>query len=249
MRPANGAPKLRLILVHASISGYEAYRPLVENIDNNIEIYGIDSYNLYAQEDELIKDSNTLVNLYVSQIENELIDKSIPICLGGWSLGGLMANFISSRLALNYRVIGLIGLDAVFYDDAYAELFMDDALHYFMDIEKLLLQTDSSKEASNIQVRLSNLLKVERSIAKSIVQIMRDTPVLNIIASKTRHDIPDLKLSNLFNQLKKDNGWKLTNDDQVIFIDCGHEQIVGANLAKEISGYINQYLEKSCSII
>jgi 3-oxoacyl-(acyl-carrier-protein) synthase/acyl carrier protein len=94
LKKSDGEPEAILLLVHASISGYESYKNLAEPISNSIYSLAVDSHNLYAEESEIIADIDELTDIYVESIRRYLREQlppawqSAPLVLGGWSLGG-----------------------------------------------------------------------------------------------------------------------------------------------------------------
>ncbi|MBA2649372.1 MAG: hypothetical protein H0U75_07215 [Legionella sp.] len=230
--------KQKMIFVHASLSGYEPYKPLAGLIDPNVEIIGIDSYNLYAEKQDIIYDMDGLVDLYISDIEKFLPDHSVPLLLGGWSLGGMIAHKMAEKLSLKYKISGLVGIDSIIFQQHYALLFEDSSLNYFMNENLTILTCEDN--------RLSEIFHAERKMARIFSRVINDVPFLNIIATKSRLEITNQGLISAFSLAKIDNGWGKSEFDKILYIDADHMQIVSETNMAMIAQHINQFMRQSC---
>ncbi|WP_080437425.1 beta-ketoacyl synthase N-terminal-like domain-containing protein [Burkholderia ubonensis] len=246
LRAASSTPRLRLVLVHASISGAEVYQPLAAHLSDDIELLAIDSYNLYADEGELIRSADALAALYAAQIAEAAPDIGVPLCIGGWSLGGMLANLIAVRLAARYPVAGLIAIDSVVFDERHAPLFEDDALPYFIDDASLLVERFGEVRYERQLRRLSAVFRVERDMARAFRPALQALPFLNIIATGSRLPIADGPLRRAFDVAKADNGWGGCPHAEIVRIDAHHVDIVEATRLAEIAAHVNRFAEALC---
>ncbi|WP_193615643.1 beta-ketoacyl synthase N-terminal-like domain-containing protein [Massilia sp. YMA4] len=247
VRAAQGTPRLRLVLVHASISGYETYRPLAAQLAPDIELLAIDSHNLYADEGQLIRDGAELAALYASQLRAALPERSVPLCLGGWSLGGMLADLMAPLLAPHYRLCGTVAIDSVVYRDEHAALFADSALAYFMDQGSLLAERFEADQLQRQARRLQQVFAAERAMARAFVPGSLGLPFLNIVAIGTRKPLADAALLQAFDRAKNDNGWRRQADEPIVRIDADHVQIVDPAHLAMIALHINRFTRSACT--
>jgi 3-oxoacyl-(acyl-carrier-protein) synthase/thioesterase domain-containing protein len=245
LRKSQTSPKVIMILVHASISGYESYKHLSEYIDKDIYLLGVDSHNLYADEANLISNLEQLTDLYSNSIKHSLLElpsnwQSLPLIIGGWSLGGMMANIISKKLRPDFNVSALLAIDSVIFHEKHKEVFWDESLKYFMDVSNLLpsLEQQSSKHYR----RLQKVFRAERKMAAEFVPSETQTPLLNIVATRAKFDISDSQVERAFHEAKKDNGWSMLKDVKTYFIPVDHEEIIQPLHSPILSKLINEFI-------
>ncbi|KVE20153.1 hypothetical protein WI92_28400 [Burkholderia vietnamiensis] len=246
LREARSTPRLRLVLVHASISGAEVYQPLAAHLSDGIELLAIDSYNLYADEGDLIRSADALAALYAAQIADAAPDVDVPLCIGGWSLGGMLANLVATRLAARYPVAGLLAIDSVVFDERHAALFDDDALPFFIDDAGLLVERFGKARYERQLRRLKAVFQVERDMARAFRPALQELPFLNIIAAGSRLPIVDGPLRRAFDAAKADNGWGGCQHAEIVRIDAHHVDIVDAARLAEIAAHVNRFTEALC---
>jgi thioesterase domain-containing protein len=246
VRAAEGMPRLRLVLVHASISGYETYKPLAAHLALDIELLAVDSHNLYADEAQLIRDADALVAAYADQLRAALPDRTVPLCLGGWSLGGMLADLLAAALAADYPVCATLAIDSVVYRAPYAALFEDRALAHFMDKAGLLAAQLGPEQAQRQSRRLNQVFAAERAMARAFVPRPLDLPFLNIVATGTRTPITDAALLQAFDRAKNDNGWARGGKEQIVRMEADHVQIVDPARLADIAVHINRFTRSAC---
>lgn len=238
LRAAQGKPRARLIMVHASISGAEAYKVLAQQIAPDVEVLAVDSHNLYADESAIIDDLQTLTDLYSQDILASVTDKSTPVVLGGWSLGGMMAHVIYDKISASLPVKALFALDSVIYNASYNSLYSDDNLKYFMDVENLFAK--GSDGVSNQKRRLYKVFKAERKMAVSFTAQPLNVPMLNVVATRSKNDIDHEQTRTEFKLAKLDNGWKVSGVIATEFVTTDHEGIVERASSEQVSNLINR---------
>lgn len=240
LRQAQGDIKARLVLIHASISGCETYRTLARNVAPNVEVIGVDSHNLYADECAMISSMDDLVHRYCVEVEETISDTKTPMIIGGWSLGGMMSNLASKRLRERYTVSGLIAIDSVLYDRNYQEIFSDDNINYFV-VPSSVLGLDS--DPKNVQVkRLRKVFDIERKMAVSFRPAVADMPLLNVVATESRNMITDLHVRNSFDLAKIDNGWKSAMPLKTVYFKTFHDGIVDSVNSVAVAALINEFI-------
>ncbi|GGY81878.1 beta-ketoacyl synthase N-terminal-like domain-containing protein [Pseudoduganella plicata] len=247
IRPAQGTPRLRLVLVHASISGYETYRPLAAQLAPDIELLAIDSHNLYAEEGQLIRDAAALAALYADQLRAALPQRAVPLYLGGWSLGGMLADLMVPLLAADYPLCGTVAIDSVVYREEHAALFADSALAYFMDQTSLLADRFEADQLQRQARRLQQVFAAERAMARAFVPGGRELPFLNIVAVGTRMPLTEPALLQAFDRAKNDNGWRRHTGEPIVRIDAHHVQIVDPAHLAMIALHINRFTRSACT--
>ncbi|CAI0695474.1 Tyrocidine synthase III [Serratia plymuthica] len=124
-RPAGDAPALWMI--HPALVGAEAFHSLAQELQGEINCYGVDNYNLYHS--QTIDSLGNIAELYLSEMTaNGLLNPAGPIRILGWSLGGIIALEIAARLeARGHCGVRLCLLDS-FYRQTSAELPLEQLL-------------------------------------------------------------------------------------------------------------------------
>lgn len=242
LKPAQGELKARLVLIHASISGCDAYKALAQHLNPGVEVVGVDSHNLYADENTIIADIDELVGKYCVDVRNSITDRSTPMIIGGWSLGGMMSNLASERLREWYNVAGLIALDSVIYDSSYQDIFSSDNLSYFVDPSSVL---GRDRDQSNGQVkRLKKVFDIERKMAVSFRPAVCDMPLLNVVATEARNKISDRNVRASFDLAKIDNGWKSATPLKTVHLKTFHDGIVGSENSEIVAALMNEFIDE-----
>lgn len=246
LKKSVGEPEAILLLVHASISGYEAYKSLAEPINNSLYVLAVDSHNLYAEESEIMADIDKLTDLYAESIRRYLREQlppawqSAPLVLGGWSLGGMMANILSHKLREDFNCSALVTIDSVVFQESHREIFWDESLKYFMEVENLL--PSGTQPTSKHYRRLQQVFRAERKMAATFVPVETRLPLLNIVATNSKFDISDPGVARAFATAKVDNGWNMMDSIQTHYLAADHEQIVQPPQAQPIAELINRFI-------
>ena len=109
--------KPNMFMIHPGIGGCEVYISLANTLANDFSCYGIDSYNLYNNNQ--IDNMNELAKYYLSYIDKVMIETNQQVYhLLGWSIGGHIALEIASVLEQSgITKIKIYLLDALIYDD------------------------------------------------------------------------------------------------------------------------------------
>lgn len=123
-----------MFMIHPGHGGCEVYTKLANQLSKHYTCYGIDNFNLYSE--YKYNDLNSLSNYYFNILEGDNLlpkDKTTPIALFGWSLGGVIALELSVILEKYvYSNIKVYLLDTVLYDEEMQKLSNDDntEIHY-----------------------------------------------------------------------------------------------------------------------
>ena len=227
-----------LILVHASISGVEVYKNLSKSISNEIEVIGVDSYNLYNENKVISIDK--LAAIYADDILECVTDKTAPIFIGGWSLGGVLSRKITSLLTGKLPIKGNILLDSIKYSPCSAPLFSDKYLPYFIDLNYF-------SESLSCDERAKKNLKITFEIERRMVQDFQDPeinlPILNVVATHSLTKIDDGKVLATFESLKRNhNNWQINELMTVRNIHKDHIGLVADSNLDEVSNCIQEFL-------
>lgn len=229
-----------VIFIHASISGVEIYKKLSKNIASDIEVLGVDSYNLYNE--NKISSIDKLAKIYASDILENVRDKTKPIFIGGWSLGGLLARKITKLLSDKLPIKGNILLDSVLYSQRNSVLFTDEYLSYFMDLSYF---SHSITGGEKTRENLKSLFDIERSMVKTFEDPKLNLPLLNVVATSSLVQIQNGTISNVFESLKKaNNNWPVNDLMMVREINTDHVGLVTGLNVDEVSGFILEFLEQ-----
>ncbi|VEI20163.1 Beta-ketoacyl-acyl-carrier-protein synthase I [Serratia plymuthica] len=235
-----GEARATLIFIHASISGVEIYKKLSKNIANDIEVLGVDSYNLYNE--NKISSIDKLAEKYADDIFERVKDNTAPVFIGGWSLGGLLARKITELLSEKITVKGNVLLDSVLYSHNSSVLFTDDYLSYFMDLGYF---SNSITGDDRARENLKSLFDIERNMVKAFEDPKINVPLLNIVATSSLIPIKNNMLSNVFESLKKaNNNWPVSDLMMVRKINTDHVGLVTELNIDEVSGFIREFLDQ-----
>ncbi|MGL1809662.1 UNVERIFIED_CONTAM: hypothetical protein GPA08_00460 [Serratia marcescens] len=237
----SGDIRATLIFIHASISGVEIYRKLSRSIANDIQVLGVDSYNLYNE--NKICSIDKLAEMYADDIFASVKDSDAPIFIGGWSLGGLLARKITEILEEKVAVKGNILLDSILYSPENSVLFTDDYLSYFMDLSYFSNSVGGDERARE---NLKSLFDIERSMVKAFEDPRINIPLLNVVAISPLVQIKNNMLSNVFESLKKaNNNWPVNDLMVVREINTDHVGLVAESNIDKVSAFIQEFLEKN----
>lgn len=235
-----GEIRATIILVHASISGVEIYNSLSKSIADDIEVLGVDSYNLYNK--NKICSIDKLAEMYSNEILESISDKTKPIFIGGWSLGGLLALKITEQLNGKLPIKGNLLLDSVLYSQQSSVLFTDECLAYFMDLSYFSHSINGDEKARE---DLKSLFDIERGMVKTFGDPKLQLPLLNIVATSSLVQIQNSTISNEFESLKKaNNNWPVTNLTMLRKIKADHIGLVTGQHVDEIAEFIREFLEQ-----
>lgn len=110
----SGLPALWMI--HPALVGAEVFHPFAQHLQDRMNSFGVDNYNLYHR--PVISSLTVLADLYLEEmIANGLL--AGPIQILGWSLGGLIALEIAARLeARGIEDVSLYLLDSFYQQTA-----------------------------------------------------------------------------------------------------------------------------------
>jgi 3-oxoacyl-(acyl-carrier-protein) synthase/acyl carrier protein len=235
-----GETRATLILVHASISGVEMYRKISKNIASDIEVLGVDSYNLYNE--NKIRSIDRLAETYADDILERVKDKTAPVFIGGWSLGGLLAIKITELLRKKITIKGNILLDSVLYSQDSSVLFTDDYLSCFMDLSYFSNSITGDERARD---NLKSLFDIERNMVKEFDNPRINLPLLNVVAMSSLVQIKNNMLSGAFESLKKsNNNWPVSDLMMVRKINTDHVGLMTELNVNEVSGFIREFLDQ-----
>ncbi|WP_448511934.1 beta-ketoacyl synthase N-terminal-like domain-containing protein [Photorhabdus laumondii] len=234
----DSAKRATLILIHASISGVEVYKNLSKNISDVTEVIGIDSYNLYNKNKVVSIDK--LAAIYADDILGHVTDKTTPIFIGGWSLGGLLARKITALLTGKLPVKGNILLDSVKYSPCSAPLFSDENLSYFMVLDHFSNTLSCDDRARE---NLKTIFEIERRMVKDFQDPEINLPILNVVATRSLTKIENDKVSATFESLKRNhNNWQVNELMTVRNIHTDHVGLVADSNINEVSNCIRGFL-------
>ncbi|WP_434460682.1 beta-ketoacyl synthase N-terminal-like domain-containing protein [Serratia plymuthica] len=235
-----GETRATLILVHASISGVEMYKKMSKNIASDIEVLGVDSYNLYNE--NKITSIDRLAETYADDILERVKDNTAPVFIGGWSLGGLLAIKITKLLIKKIKIKGNILLDSVLYSQDSSVLFTDDYLSCFMDLSYFSNSITGDERARD---NLKSLFDIERNMVKEFDNPRLNLPLLNVVATSSLVQIKNNMLSSAFESLKKaNNNWPVSDLMMVKEINTDHVGLMTELNVNEVSGFIREFLEQ-----
>ena len=234
-----GEPRATLIWVHASISGVEMYQGLSTNIGHDIQVLGVDSYNLYHE--QKVHSIDALADTYARQIAERVKGSTAPIFLGGWSLGGLLARKITQRLSQRFPIKGNLLLDSVLYSQNSSVLFTDEALSYFMDLSYF---SRSMSGEARAREHLNALFDIERRMVTSFDDPKLNLPLLNVVATSPLAPIDDTAMANAFEALKKaNNNWPTDDAMWVRTLHTDHVGLMTESNMQVVSGFIREFLD------
>ncbi|QUY48646.1 hypothetical protein JK621_00065 [Serratia plymuthica] len=235
-----GETRATLILVHASISGVEMYKKMSKNIASDIEVLGVDSYNLYNE--NKITSIDRLAETYADDILERVKDNTAPVFIGGWSLGGLLAIKITKLLIKKIKIKGNILLDSVLYSQDSSVLFTDDYLSCFMDLSYFSNSITGDERARD---NLKSLFDIERNMVKEFDNPRLNLPLLNVVATSSLVQIKNNMLSSAFESLKKaNNNWPVSDLMMVKEINTDHVGLMTELNVNEVSGFIREFLDQ-----
>ncbi|BEM28971.1 hypothetical protein SME05J_25410 [Serratia marcescens] len=237
----SGETRATLILIHASISGVEIYKKLSKSIASDIEVLGVDSYNLYNE--NKINSMDKLAKMYADDIFASVRNSVAPIFIGGWSLGGLLARKVTELLEGKIAVKGNVLLDSVLYSPESSVLFTDDYLSYFMDLSYFSNSMGGDERARE---NLKSLFNIERSMVKAFDDPRINVPLLNVVATSPLVQIKNNMLSSVFESLKKaNNNWPVDGLMVVREINADHVGLMAGSNIDKVSEFIREFLEKN----
>ena len=235
-----GEIRAAIILIHASISGAEIYKKLSKSIADDIEVFGVDSYNLYNK--NKISSMDKLAEMYADDILDNFADKSKPIIIGGWSLGGLLARKVTKILVGKLPIKGNVLLDSVLYSQQSSRLFTDEYLSHFMDLSYFSHSINGGEKARE---DLVSLFDIERGMVKAFEDPQLHLPLLNIVATSSLVQIQDGWIFDEFELLKKaNNNWPVNDLMMVRKIKTDHVGIVTGLSIDKVSEFIREFLEQ-----
>ncbi|WP_455821032.1 beta-ketoacyl synthase N-terminal-like domain-containing protein [Pseudomonas cerasi] len=235
-----GEKRATLILIHASISGVEMYKSLSKKMDSDIEVLGVDSYNLYNE--NKITSIEKLAEKYAGDIFDSVKNSTMPVFIGGWSLGGLLAIKTTQLLMGKIKVKGNILLDSVLYSADSSVLFTDDYLSCFMDLSYF---SNSITGDERVRDNLKSLFDIERNMVKEFECSGIILPLLNVVATASLVKIQKDSLSSAFDSLKNaNNNWPASNLMMVRKSNADHVGLVTESKVDEVSGFIREFLNQ-----
>lgn len=222
--------KQPIILIHPSIAGAEVYDDFIKTISKNHPIHLFDSYNLNIN-NAIISSIKELASLYISELLT--VQPYAPYCLGGWSLGGLIAYEMAQQLKKNGHVVNLLFMFDTFLLSSSEKESEKDTL---LTQRALLKQTKTFNIYNKKQKeRILSLFDVESAMITDYVAETYDGNVLLFKALKpyylTKHDNEKTRnLQSYINLLIKNinNGWENAKITGLLTkpIDCNHFQII-----------------------
>jgi pimeloyl-ACP methyl ester carboxylesterase len=90
-------PQSILVFVHPAGASYLCYLPLLKHIPDNVSIFALDDGFFDGNFSKTFESISQVVNLCLPFIR-ELLSKSLPLHLAGWSYGGVVAFEIVQKL-------------------------------------------------------------------------------------------------------------------------------------------------------
>lgn len=108
-----GQTKPTLILFHPSLAGAEIYNHLIKRMHANLNIIGVNPFNLYSQK-PMIQTLDKLLDYYTHEIINQSLQG--PVYLGGWSFGAVLAIETARRLQERLNIHELFIFDCLDVD-------------------------------------------------------------------------------------------------------------------------------------
>jgi len=161
-----------LYLIHPGSGGCEVYQGLAGQLASYYHCIGIDNYNIH--EEDKIDNLEQLAKLYLNQIKTYINEqKTKPIILLGWSLGGLITLEMAAQLeSKGFRNIRVYLLDSLLSDpqlEKIRDIIPHDVIvQYTRDylnqqgyqhdyIDKVLSSLEPEKKLNNIRQLSKNL--------------------------------------------------------------------------------------------
>lgn len=124
-----------LFFVHPGQGGAEAYFELAKLLNNNQPFYAIESYLLSCQDPHSVS-IETLASHYIRHLQK--LRPVGPYCLGGWSLGGLIAYEMGQQLihqGYEVKTIYLLDTFLLTKDEAKSYLSFNDIIYEILELE------------------------------------------------------------------------------------------------------------------
>jgi thioesterase domain-containing protein/aryl carrier-like protein len=188
--------KQPLFMIHPGFCGCEVYGELSKKMNQQYCCYGIDSYNLYA--DNIKYDIGDLSTHYVSQIEKTIsLNKDSKLTFLGWSLGGRIALEIASILEKKgFSKIDLILLDTVITDNyiisELSTIKVDDHLHH-ANAQNLILfdNAEKAKDLINAEIKMN---------CQKFAALLNNTNI-KLVKAMLPHSAKEYKLNMLSNYI------------------------------------------------
>lgn len=235
-------PRFNVVCIHASLSGVEKYTELYSHLNGSYHKIAIDSHNLYSDKDHFIRSVEELSEIYSQSLLDSDVDLSLPTVIGGWSLGGMIANSMIQKLKERMNIVASFAIDSVLFAPEYRSLFLDENLQYFLDVDNFIGTSGSSHSSS--KRRLSELFEIERKMAVEFSPIEYTEPMLNVVATVPKYVIRDESVARDFDASKITNGWPDSPNVTTVKIPANHESIMtgvdAASLAEVFDGFIRE---------
>ncbi|WP_119344506.1 non-ribosomal peptide synthetase [Facilibium subflavum] len=114
---------LSIYFIHPAKAGCEVYQNIANQLASTYYCFGVDNYNLYCENQQMIHSLPMLASHYILQMKKSRTLSQAPIYLCGWSLGGLIALEIAYQLEQEgFYNLHVILLDTYVTDFAIKEM-------------------------------------------------------------------------------------------------------------------------------
>ncbi|MCL5261265.1 MAG: amino acid adenylation domain-containing protein [Gammaproteobacteria bacterium] len=236
--------KTPLIFIHPGLAGAENYFGLASVLNKNQPFYIIDYYNLYSGE-KYLETVEDIASKYIGYLRSLKIKGKI--CIGGWSLGGLIAYEMARRLdPQEMQVSAVLMIDTfllnnedVAFRDKISNLMGDG----FWDNVVYEHHKDKIKEISSIEGQMTKNYKPRRYDGKLVLYKCINP---NLTANDAKHY--ELNIMREYWQYlinKPTNGWmEIAPQISVKTIDCHHLTVLQPGNLKMIAALLEDDLNK-----
>ncbi len=169
--------KTPLFMVHPPGGIVICYQPLAHHLGNDQPLYGIRARGLHGEPD-LPGDMITMAALYVAAVRT--VQPKGPYCLGGWSLGGVVAYEMAQQLTrAGETVRHLVLLDTTIPQGEANQKYLTEeentGLEYGLDVTlDELAQLDSDQQLPYLWKHAKELGVLDEGAPESLVQQVLD---------------------------------------------------------------------------
>ncbi len=241
-----------MFFIHPGGGGAASYSELASLLSKDQPFYCIESYNLYSGKSPIVS-IEKLAAKYLSFIDSVISDnKDLPIFLGGWSLGGLIA-FEIARQATDANIkIGKIYMLDTFLNDAESTKLQNEI--YNEEFIEEMLAGDEFLSSLPLE-HLEKIIKISKIENKGVSEYSPKFSEVEIFLFKAEsaNDVPESiprAIKNTINKLNtknlalKKNGWEEhAKHIRVKTIKANHENIMEKSKLKQIAKAIQNDME------
>jgi len=247
-----GGSKTPLFLIHPGHGGAEAYIELANLFKKDQPLYAVESQDIYSKEPSS-KNIETLAAKYVQHIQ--AVRPQGPYCLGGWSLGGLIAYEVAQQLSAQNQTVQTIYLLDTFLlsgEERKQHLLVSQVINELL-----------KKNPSHLQLPLRYRKRIEK-VGKLQAQMMakyKTDPYpgrVFLFKAKRKWAISEVfafdqnaLLQNYMDTmfLKGNNGWtQCVAHLEVQLIDGDHQSIMKGKNLRQISTLLQEDIAKYSSL-